>query len=404
MKNAVSRGFHFEDLLYLTGLFVMLISQYLGILAFFKYPGSIICFVYLFRYFNKQIDKIYVRWIIILVSFYLLSVVWSINYKVSIYLFVVHLIPYFLLTFATMNYFDSYIKLKRILITVFICGLLLLVYLSANIDDFIIGSRLGSSLNEDNPEDHVWNANVIGMSLCFSIYAGFLLYNSINKGFFKKTFLIISIFVMMIASLLTGSRKVLLMLAIPIFYFLYKNMRKYFLLGLVVSVVVLLSAYYLILNVEYLYSTIGSRTEDMIAIVTGNTTGHEDNSRSYLAQYGFQWWQDNPILGIGINCYRELSNVTSMFRGKNFYAHNNYIELLVDVGVIGVVLYYRGYFYLLKESLKNKSIAMSCVFILTIVIFALDIGNVSYYDMRVQLLLVILFCVLKIEKEITRNY
>ena len=386
-----------EDYFYLTGLYLMLISQWLTVYANIKFIGAAICLVYVLLYPKNNNDRRYLCWVFSFTAFFLMSVLWSLKEKVALYVFVYHLIPYFIFTVATMKYLNSYRKLFNILTAVFVCGIVLLVYLSMNIDEFILGVRLGSSLNDEDTEERFWNVNVIGMCLCFSLYAGWIVFNKIKKGLIIKVLFISVLVLFIFASLLTGSRKVLLMLAIPIGYFLYKKTQDNLILGLAGLITVFIAGYFIIMNVEFLYSTIGSRAEDMMVILMGEETGYEDDSRVYLAKYGIEWWKENPIWGVGINCYKVLSNETSMFRGKMFYAHNNYIELLVDVGVVGTFLYYRGYYYLLRESLKEKSEAMSWVFIMIVVVLFLDTGNVSYYDMRVQFLLVVLFVVLRLE-------
>ena len=405
MKASLEK-FRIGDIIYLLGLYVMLISQYLTVISNIKYIGAAFCLAYLLMPGKNNFDKKYYRWILLFNIFFILSFLWSLNIRVSGIVVLVHLIPYYLLTFATIKYFNSYQKLDNILIAVFVCGLILIVYVASNMEEFMLGARFGSGLIDDDAEERFWNVNTIGMCFSYSILAGLVLFNKKNVGLIRKVLFISSFILMGFASLLTGSRKALLMMAIPIFYFSYKRLKKYFLLGLAVLIVVVGVSYYLMMNVEALYETIGYRTIDMINILTGNETGFEDNSRLRLTQLGIKWWQDNPILGVGINCFKVLSNADAQFRGKMFYAHNNYVELLVDVGLVGFILYYRGYYYLLKESLKKKSEAMSCVFIMTIMVLALDTGNVSYYDMRVQLLLVILFGILRLEKKknIIKNY
>ncbi|MBE6270416.1 MAG: O-antigen ligase family protein [Prevotella ruminicola] len=396
--NASLKRFSIADFVYLSGLFVMLISQYLTVITNIKFIGAALCLIYLLLSGNINFDKKYYRWILSFNVLFLLSFLWSPNVKVSAIVFFSHLIPYYLLTFATIKYFSSYQKLDTICFAVFVSGLILIAYVANNMDEFVLGERFGSDLNDD-PEERAWNVNSIGMCFSYSIFAGFFLFNKKNVGLIRKALFISSFILMGFAALLTGSRKVLLMLVIPIFYFSYNRFKKHFLLGLVLLLVLVGAGYYLIMNVEALYTTIGQRTEDMFAVLSGNGTGYEDNSRQLLALKGLEWWQDNPILGVGINCFKELSNVDPLFRGKHWYAHNNYVELLVDVGVVGFFLYYRGVYYLLRESLKKKSNAMSFVFIMTIMVLVLDTGNVSYYDMRVQLLIVILFGILRLEKK-----
>ena len=395
-----------ENYFYLSGLYLMLLRHNIPVIGMALYwVGAFFCFLYLIYGGTARRNQAYTKWVLAYVLFFVLSISWSVNWKTSVFVFSFHLIPIFSLTFATLKYLRDYDRLNNILTAVFFCALAMLCYLAMNIEEFLIGVRLGNSLNDPDAEDKIWNANVIGMTFCFALYAGWIVFmNSTSR--IRKFFYVIVAVLMTMAVLLTGSRKTLLMLFIPISYFLYKKARSKFIISLLGLAVFSALSYYLIMNVEMFYSTIGSRVEDLITILSGDATGREDDSRYYLTMYGLEWWQNNPILGIGINCFRVLSSRTSMFWGKGFYAHNNYVELLVDVGIIGTIIYYSGYYYLLKESIIIKSHAASWVFALLIVVLVLDVAYVSYYDLNNQLLLAILFGVIYLEKNklLLRDY
>lgn len=396
----MTRAGNKRDLWFLIGLYTMLIRHNILVIDKAVYLlGAFICLFYIWGADKNKISKEYRRWVFTYVGFFLLSIIWSIKIKTSVFVFVIHLLPIFALSFATVKYINSYERLKNVLVAIFVCSLVMLCYLALNIDELLLGVRLGSSLNDPDDEDKLWNANVIGMTLTFAIFAGWFAFINGTTNVWKKIFYIFSAVLMIIAILLTGSRKTLIMLIIPFCYYLYKKSKKHFLITSIVLTLFGLLAYYLVMNVEMFYSTIGNRVEEMIFILSGDATGKVDDSRLYLTQYGLEWWTDNPILGIGINCFRVLSNETQMFAGKNFYAHNNYVELLVDVGIIGTLLYYTGHFYLFKESIKIKTAAASGVFIFVILILILDVFYVSYYDLNNQILMAILFAIIKLEKK-----
>ena len=63
-----------------------------------------------------------------------------------------------------------------------------------------------------------------------------------------------------------------------------------------------------------------------------------ETDSSYLArvnmiQQGFRFWRQAPLLGNGLDAFQELS-------GRGGYAHNDYVELLCDLGLLGAVLFY----------------------------------------------------------------
>jgi len=95
--------------------------------------------------------------------------------------------------------------------------------------------------------------------------------------------------------------------------------------------------------------------------------------RIFLIKVGFLTFQDSPIFGHGIANFFLLNEL-------HVYAHNNYIELLVDLGIVGTILFYSIYFYLIKSFfMLNKHVPIK-IFIITFltVLMVMDIAVVSY--------------------------
>ena len=390
-----------EDMFYLPGLYLMMLHHNIPLLGTnIQWIGAAICALFLIISPRKYTDKAYVIWVASFMFFFSLSVLWSIKIKTSVFVLVVRLIPLLLLTFATMKYICSQRRLNNVLFAVFLCSFFMILAIIPNFDEVMMGLRLGNALNEEADGEKIWNSNTIAITLCFALYAGWIFFMNKNKGFGLKLLYIITAIVFLFFILVSGSRKSLLMIAIPMMYFLYKKYKRNFLIYMIVSFFALAFVYYLVMRVELFYSILGSRIEAAMLILSGDyTSGEVDDSRYYLAMYGLEWAQDNPILGVGINCYRVLSNATLKFSGYNFYAHNNYIELLVDVGIVGLIIYYSGLFYLLRKSLKRNDQVGSWVFILLVVTFVLDMFHVAYYEINNHLLLVILFKILVLDKQ-----
>ena len=262
--------------------------------------------------------------------------------------------------------------------------------------EFVMGVRFGDSLNEAG-EDEIWNSNSVGVGLCFAIFSGYILFVNQKSHFVVKIFYFFSAVIMMVAILLTGSRKSFLIIMMPIFYFLYKKQKKHFLLLIIAAPIMVFCFYELIMNVEIFYEAIGTRVEDMIAILSDDTTGGEDTSRLTLINFGLNKFWDNPILGVGINNFRVLSE--QIYPGKNFYAHNNYVELLVDIGIVGIVIYYSAYYYLYLNLRKyNDTLSIWCKVFLYILLF-LGFLEVLYYEPLEQLVFCMIFCIVEFNKK-----
>lgn len=97
-------------------------------------------------------------------------------------------------------------------------------------------------------------------------------------------------------------------------------------------------------------------------------------SRSSYIEIGFALFKEHPILGVGIDNAR-------LYTSRNVYLHNNFIELLADGGLVGFVLYYWMYFYLLIRYLYvEKGQQTDHVVCFVILLFALvaHYASVSY--------------------------
>lgn len=73
---------------------------------------------------------------------------------------------------------------------------------------------------------------------------------------------------------------------------------------------------------------------------------------------------------------------TSFLMGFDAYMHNNFIEILCATGLIGFILYYGMYVYILKNLIKYKNgNKRSYIFGLMWLVISLimDVGMVSYY-------------------------
>ena len=63
------------------------------------------------------------------------------------------------------------------------------------------------------------------------------------------------------------------------------------------------------------------------------------NTRINMIKYGFEMFKSNPILGVGIGNYAYYGyHIYGLF--AEVYSHNNYIEMLSNIGIVGFISYY----------------------------------------------------------------
>jgi O-antigen ligase len=134
------------------------------------------------------------------------------------------------------------------------------------------------------------------------------------------------------------------------------------------------------------------------SIVADASTG----TRANMVQIGLELFKKNPILGVGFgnfsyHYYYEYSGWAQT------YAHNNYVEILADTGIVGFVLYYIVPFSMLFKMATNwkKYAAYDrklAAFLITFILIRLvmDYGMVDYDDEFVQILTVNCFAAIRI--------
>ena len=112
--------------------------------------------------------------------------------------------------------------------------------------------------------------------------------------------------------------------------------------------------------------------------------------RNVYNNIGWKQFLKTPIAGIGIN---NSMIILSQQTGKATYLHNNYIELLVCGGIIGLISYYSIFIYLLFQELKYIKLESSAFLIFTWILirFVIDWGLVSYSNRTTYFYLMLFF-------------
>lgn len=356
---------------------------------------SIIVIINYFGYHKKSFNNKYLIWITIWVSFAVISCLWAINYKTSLWI-LLRLIPLLVVCYSV----TIYIKRTENLLAVFrsyytACVVMLVVILLFLDFSDLEGNRLQHSM--EDTED-TWNSNYIALPLSTAIYFGyFVLWKSNSSLFFKRVLYILISAMMALLIGLSGSRSGFLSFLIPICVVLLSNGRKHFVRNVVLGIALIMLIGYAIFEIPLLYSNIGVRIEELFVVMSEGDDAEGDTSRLVLAISGLEWFQSSPFLGYGINCFRVLSN-SLLYIGKNFYAHNNYVELLVDVGFIGFCIYYSSIVYLIKQHSRIRKDVAPWFGALIVFLLFCDFANVAYYEPTLQFVLCIAFSIVNLYK------
>lgn len=241
------------------------------------------------------------------------------------------------------------------------------------------------------------SANSVGMFSAFGIFFAYALYRE-NR---KARWLLLSTFNLCIA-LLSASRKAIMVIALVALLLAVLDSENKDSFGkfskVALLVVFLLIAAFLVMNVPFLYELVGIRLEGMINgfFGSGRNIDASTKTRMDLVAFGIDWFREKPFLGYGADGFRHL--MSAFHPGQTaFYAHNNYVELLVSYGLIGMIAYYFIYLRLLVIGLidrKRMPFLGLTAFCLLIGLLVMDYGLVDYYSRDAQLFIVLVWTIL----------
>lgn len=231
------------------------------------------------------------------------------------------------------------------------------------------------------------NVNEVAIRCLFSFiiccYYAFL-----DKGVGKRKIpAILNAFICFSVILFTGSRKTLVVavVAIAVMFWQYSKTKssatriKYILIGALMIFLMIV----IVINVP-IFSGYKERFVVLFETITGNVgkNSKSDLNRLRFITDGFKYFSNNMIFGGGICHSYELFGT---------YAHNNYIEMLINFGITGFIIYYWGYVVnfvnLFRMRNTDNSNIKTLFFVLMCAIVVLDVGVVTYYDRYICIML-----------------
>lgn len=246
------------------------------------------------------------------------------------------------------------------------------------------------------------NTNTIGGAAAFIFLS--LVYLGIQKG---KVWYILSV-LPAIVMLGAGSRTGIVValsgiVVILINYLLCSDDKNAFKKVLIISVLItaLLYVFYNASEISFLHSTYEHFRLFFDALSGKMTMMGSTLYRMGMLRVGFELFISHPIIGNGIN-----GTMYALYKAGIPYTvlHNNYIEILADLGIAGFSLYYGVYCIALKKAIKQFKLRHYFPLMLLVMMLALDIGGVTYYMQRNYLFLVFVTIALENEESIKESF
>ena len=236
------------------------------------------------------------------------------------------------------------------------------------------------------------NANTLAILLMIAAMAAFYLLIYFSNALWKKVGLIFCIGLSYYSMFLSGGRKFVIVPIIFLYILLFfkadRKGRKHIIRYTLIIIAIIIILYQLIMKVPAFYHVIGSRMEGLINtfLGVGNAEASAE-SRGIMIAIGLKKWLDSPIWGYGFDSFKYYNLATT---GGFYYAHNNFVEILYDLGIVGFILYYYFYFKILKKGLvcfdmPANARAFSVATIISFLIY--EFGAVNYSSTPAMIML-----------------
>lgn len=226
------------------------------------------------------------------------------------------------------------------------------------------------------------NSNSIGMLCAIACIIQFykILY---HKKYYSAIFMVPTMLILAVCQ----SRKSIIALVLGIIAIIVlKNSTKKNWIVSLFKIIISLAIFFVLLKALLsmdIFAGLNKRFDQLIITLLSPEEIDANTSAATRFSYieiGLNYFYNRPLLGYGFGAsgpilLRETTH--------NTYFHNNYIELLVCGGLVGFVLFYANYAYLLFNLIKMRKYAPKqtdiCIIILVIMLI-MEFGCVTYYN------------------------
>ncbi|MEK4751964.1 O-antigen ligase family protein [Priestia sp. FSL R5-0597] len=243
----------------------------------------------------------------------------------------------------------------------------------------------------------IGNSNNIGMYCMFAtVFAIYLISEQKVK---IKGIYIAACLLCTTVGLLTGSKKAIIILFVgtAILFITKKgNSIGKKVLMVFIAICVLSLIYWAIMKFPF-FTTIKLRIEEFLKLFSDESSSSDDYARFYMFEKGMDAFRNHPFIGNGVYS-------SQYYFGA--YSHNNYIEILMNTGIIGFIGFYAIYFMhclkIINGSIKFsefRSLVYSCL----LLILMLGSGFVYYFSVYFQTMMVLISSIIYIELKRKRN-
>ncbi len=386
-RNIRIPGYAFLDPFVDVSFFLLLFSVFTNIFfdghhnyfyffAFFAFFGVTgIRLILLIRYTGSFVLPTITIWYGLFVLYSFASILWAYNPGVCFHV-TSRIVQCLIIQFCMAQNYSSKAALPRCLKVFVLAAVLSSVYiLSQTPLETLFKTRFGAASTSLNP-------NMFAVIYSFGALIAYFFACHMRKLIaypvaFYLVFMVVA----------TGSRKSIITVLLGIFLLtIMVTNRKHHVLRLVLTVGAILLFLYWIMTIPALYTVLGSRLDSMLGFFTNREADYSMTLRLTFMRVAKEIFLDNMFFGAGIINFHVLLGTVM---NESTYAHNNYYELLADLGLIGFLLYYSYYVYVALATFKRViqgSQYAKLMLTLVLSILLCDFGIVSFYTIQINVI------------------
>lgn len=312
-------------------------------------------------------------WYALFTAYSALSCLWSSYIDANMASYFLRMVVIIAMITSISIYVDKPEDLERI-IKLYILSMftiVLLEFATVPIDEWANGA-MGSHFSGSNSN------GVAFLVFCAELMAFYEFYSKGKKGYF----LLVVVFLIFI--ILSSSRKAMFAsITGPMLFVLLSTYKKNYFFNILTFTVLGVLIVFFIMTDEYAYNAIGKRIASMLTFWLEDQDHQIDNSlymRSYYIELAKKMFAESPLIGKGMGNFAKIIDNVYMLNGV--YSHNNFWQILSELGLFGFIIYYSMYFVILirlaKGAFVNKSRMNMMFFTFMVLLMILETGLVTY--------------------------
>lgn len=359
-----------------TNIFFDGVNNYFYFFAFFAFLGTTtIRLIFRIRQTGRVVLPTITLWYGLFVLYGFASILWAYDPSACFHV-TSRIIQCLIIQFCMAQNYSSKTALPRCLKIIAFASVMSSIYmLSQTPLDHLFKNPFGSASSSLNP-------NMFGVIYSFGALITYFFACHHHK---KLAYPIAFYLVFMV--IITGSRKstIIVLLGILLLSVLLTQ-RRYRFLRLLITLGAVLLILYLIMTVPELYAVLGRRFDSMLGFFNNTEEDYSMTLRLTFMRVAKDIFMENFFFGVGIINFHV---VLGTLMNSSTYAHNNYYELLADLGLVGFVLYYSYYVYVAIATFRRALLGSQYAKLMLTLILAIllcDFGIISFYTIQVNVI------------------